>query len=246
MGELHRWCEVRREGRREGGREIVTNKTSNHSASLPPSLPPSQEGYKTLQEADQRYSEWLSIPRFVKTTTSITHPPSISPSLPPSLPPSLRPSQEGYQTLQEADSRYSEWLSIPRSIKTTSIKPSGTVSLLAGATPGMHFPESRFYIRRVRIASNSELLLPLKEAGYVVEPAVGDLERTSVVEIPVDVGEGIRTLKEVGMWEQLAFAAFLQRHWADNQVCALSLPPSLPPSFPSCVWLRFRWMLGRG
>ena len=83
------------------------------------------------------------------------------------------------------------------------------------------------------MASNSELLPPLREAGYVVEPAVGDLERTSVVEIPVDVGEGIRTLKEVGMWEQLAFAAFLQRHWADNQVRlpSSSAPPPLPSSF---------------
>jgi hypothetical protein len=29
---------------------------------------------------------------------------------------------------------YSEWLGVRESIKTTSIKPSGTVSLLAGAT----------------------------------------------------------------------------------------------------------------
>jgi hypothetical protein len=82
----------------------------------------------------------------------------------------------------------------------------------------MHFPESRFYLRRVRLAKNSELLPPLLEVGYVVEPAAGDPERTCVVEIPVDVGEGVRTLKEVGLWEQVAFAAFLQRHWADNQV----------------------------
>ena len=101
----------------------------------------------------------------------------------------------------------------------------------------MHFPESRFYIRRVRLASNSELLPPLREAGYVIEPAVGDLERTSVVEIPVDVGEGIRTVKEVGMWEQLAFAAFLQRHWADNQVTSPSsfAPSSTPPSFSTSL-----------
>ena len=77
----------------------------------------------------------------------------------------------------------------------------------------------------------------MREAGYVIEPAVGDLERTSVVEIPVDVGEGIRTVKEVGMWEQLAFAAFLQRHWADNQVTSPSsfAPSSTPPSFSTSL-----------
>lgn len=58
-----------------------------------------------------------------------------------------------------------------------------------------------------------------------MEPAVGD-DRTMVVEIPVDAGEGIRTLKDVTMWEQLAFAAFLQRHWADNQVsCTVTFDP---------------------
>jgi ribonucleoside-triphosphate reductase (thioredoxin) len=49
----------------------------------------------------------------------------------------------GYQYIQECDQAFSEWFTVPRSIKTTSIKPSGTVSLLAGATPGIHFPESR-------------------------------------------------------------------------------------------------------
>lgn len=38
-----------------------------------------------------------------------------------------------------------------------------------------------------------------------------------VVEIPVDAGEGVRTARDLSMWEQLSFAAFLQRYWADNQ-----------------------------
>lgn len=40
--------------------------------------------------------------------------------------------ETGYDTIQRYDKRYSDWLAIPRSIKTTCIKPSGTVSLLAG------------------------------------------------------------------------------------------------------------------
>jgi hypothetical protein len=74
--------------------------------------------------------------------------------------------ESGYDTIQDYDNLYSEWLAIPKSIKTTSVKPSGTVSLLAGATPGVHFPESRFYIRRMRLAKNSKLVKPLKKAGY--------------------------------------------------------------------------------
>lgn len=52
-------------------------------------------------------------------------------------------------------------LNIPESIKITSIKPSGTVSLLAGATPGVHFPLSANYIRRVRLGKTSHLKTPL-------------------------------------------------------------------------------------
>lgn len=126
--------------------------------------------------------------------------------------------EQGYKTLQYYDEVYSEWMCIPRSVKVTSIKPSGTVSLLAGATPGMHYPESRWYIRRMRLAKSSPLVAPLVEAGYKVEDCVGQEGSTVVVEVPVQIEEDIRTVKQVTMWEQLELAAFLQRYWADNQV----------------------------
>jgi len=128
--------------------------------------------------------------------------------------------QSGYDAIQNYDISYSDWFAIPRSIKTTSIKPSGTVSLLAGATPGIHFPENRFYIRRMRLSKHSQLIKPLEKAGYKVEPAFGSEDSTVVVDIPVDSGEGVRTVSEVSMWEQLSLAAFLQKYWADNQVSA--------------------------
>jgi ribonucleotide reductase alpha subunit len=111
-------------------------------------------------------------------------------------------------------------MAIPRSIKTTSIKPSGTVSLLAGATPGMHWPESQYHIRRVRLAKNSPLVPKLKAGGYTIEPCFGSEETTVVVEIPVDIGTGVRAVHDVSMWEQLSMVAFMQKYWADNQVSA--------------------------
>ena len=133
---------------------------------------------------------------------------------------------DGFDVIQDWDKMYSDWFAVPRSIKTTSVKPSGTVSLLAGATPGLHYPESRFYIRRIRISKHSELIEPLKKAGYKIEPAFGSEDTTNVVEIPVDVGEGIRTAAELSIWEQFGLAAFLQRHWADNQVsCTVTFNP---------------------
>ena len=133
---------------------------------------------------------------------------------------------KGYEYIQTLDEKYSDWMAIPRSIKTTSIKPSGTVSLLAGATPGIHFPESRYYIRRMRIGINSNLITALEKAGYDIEPAFGSEDTTLVVSIPVDVGEGVRTLESVSMWEQLSLASLAQRYWADNQVsCTVTFDP---------------------
>ena len=134
--------------------------------------------------------------------------------------------ESGYDTIQDWDKQYSDWFAVPKSIKTTSVKPSGTVSLLVGATPGMHYPESRFYIRRMRLSKHSELIEPLKKANYKLEPAFGSEDSTMVVEVPVDVGEGIRTAAELSIWEQFSLAAFLQRHWADNQVsCTATFDP---------------------
>eukprot|EP01119_Soliformovum_irregulare_P025453 TRINITY_DN9434_c0_g1_i1.p1 TRINITY_DN9434_c0_g1~~TRINITY_DN9434_c0_g1_i1.p1 ORF type:complete len:681 (-),score=139.37 TRINITY_DN9434_c0_g1_i1:226-2268(-) len=135
--------------------------------------------------------------------------------------------QEGYDHIQAEDTQFSEWLAIPKSVKTTCIKPSGTVSLLAGATPGMHYPISESYIRRVRMPHDSPLLAPLKASGHNVEPAHESPDKTVVVDFPITVGKGIRKASEVSMWEQMSLAAFLQKYWADNQVsCTVTFDPN--------------------
>lgn len=48
-----------------------------------------------------------------------------------------------------------------------------------------------------------------------------------VVSFPVDIGKNVKTLKDTNLWEQLSLAAFMQRHWADNQVsCTVSFKSS--------------------
>jgi len=123
---------------------------------------------------------------------------------------------QGYEEVQRRDHQYSEWLCVRPSIKTTSIKPSGTVSLLAGVTPGVHWPVADLYIRRMRIGFEDPLVPFLQAAGYHVEPAVND-ESTAVVSFPVR-GPQIRVESEVTVWEKMNLAAEMQRWWADNQV----------------------------
>lgn len=127
--------------------------------------------------------------------------------------------KKGYRCLKECDQDYSGRFGIPLSIKITTVKPSGTVSLLGGATSGVHFPESRFIIRRVRISKLKPMLKKLQKAGYHVEADVTN-PKVAVVSFPVDYGEGVRSAASVSIWEQLLIAAFLQRYWSDNQVSA--------------------------
>lgn len=130
---------------------------------------------------------------------------------------------KGYEHIQVWDDIYSSWLCVPKSIKTTSVKPSGTVSLLAGVNPGCHFPEYDYYIRRVRIAKTSALIPAIKEAGLHIEDDVVD-PSSLVVEFPVH-NEG-KSLKDVSIWEQVALAVFLQKYWSDNQVsCTVTFRP---------------------
>lgn len=124
---------------------------------------------------------------------------------------------EGYETVRQRDRQYSEWLGVRESIKMTSVKPSGTVSLLAGVTPGVHWPTDTIYIRRMRLAVSDPLVEVLQKAGYHTEADVKEPLSTVVVELPV-AGPQVRTEREVSMWEKADLAIVAQRYWADNQV----------------------------
>ena len=122
-----------------------------------------------------------------------------------------------YEHVKELDEKYSDWLCIPKSVRMTSIKPSGTVSLLNGSTPGIHYPEDEYYIRRIRFAADSDMLPTLEEAGYKIEPDHYS-PNTMCVEFPVHEEHFVKGKREITMWEQLEIAAQYQHYWADNSV----------------------------
>jgi adenosylcobalamin-dependent ribonucleoside-triphosphate reductase len=125
---------------------------------------------------------------------------------------------EGYKNIQQYDKGYSEWLGIRESIKMTTVKPSGTVSILAGESPGVHWSVGgKHFLRAIRFA-NSDPMLPLFQmAQYRVEPAAESPDTTSVVFFPVE-SNAVRSEKEVSIYEKMALAATAQRYWSDNSV----------------------------
>lgn len=129
---------------------------------------------------------------------------------------------EVYKELRAIDNVWSEKQKVPRSIKLTTVKPSGTLSLLAGATPGVHPAYSQYYIRRIRLASDDELVQSCKDAGLHIE-YVENFDKTKdlstvVVEFPCTAGEGAILAKDMTAIDQLELVKKLQTEWADNAV----------------------------
>ena len=125
---------------------------------------------------------------------------------------------EGYKIIKAYDNTYSEWLGIRESIKMTTVKPSGTVSILAGESPGVHWTVGGEYFNRAIRFSNSDPMLPLfKLANYRVEPAAESPDTTSVVFFPIK-SEAKRSEKDVSIFEKMSLAATAQRYWSDNSV----------------------------
>jgi adenosylcobalamin-dependent ribonucleoside-triphosphate reductase len=125
---------------------------------------------------------------------------------------------EGYEVVKKYDTVYSEWLGVRESIKTTTVKPSGTVSILAGESPGVHWtPGGKFFNRAIRFGNNDPMLPLFQMANYTVEPASESPETTSVVFFPIK-SDAERAERDVSIFEKMALAATAQRYWSDNSV----------------------------
>lgn len=134
---------------------------------------------------------------------------------------------KGYDLVRETNRRLASEAGVAESIRVTTVKPSGTISLLAGVSSGMHFPVSGHVLRRVRISSSSPVADLLMQSGIPHEPDVVS-DGTEVFEFPLRYGQGrTRSVKHVSVYEQAAIVAMLQRAWADNSVSnTLTIQPS--------------------
>jgi ribonucleoside-triphosphate reductase (thioredoxin) len=124
---------------------------------------------------------------------------------------------QGYEKIRHYDHKYSEWLCVRESVRVTTVKPSGSVSLLSGATPGVHWgPGGEFYLRAIRFGNTDPMLHLFKAAGYKIEDDLVSAN-TSVVYFPVASGHK-RAEKQVSLFEKIGLAATAQKYWSDNGV----------------------------
>lgn len=127
-----------------------------------------------------------------------------------------------YKFLRNYDKQYSIKNNFPLSIKLTTCKPSGTLSLLSGVTPGCHPGYSHYFIRRIRMASNSNLVQVCKDHGYKIEFQKNfdgtDDTNTVVVEFPCKFPSNASVTKDFTAIDQLNTVKEIQTVWSDNGV----------------------------
>jgi ribonucleoside-triphosphate reductase len=130
-----------------------------------------------------------------------------------------------YEAIQRENVKYSKELGIPKSIRTTVVKPSGTVSkvLDMDGYEGIHAAYSRYIIQRIRFAANDSLIPLLRAAGHHIEPVRkldGTLDHgTLVVDFYVKAPKGSPVADEDwDTWKQLDVYRLAQKHWSDQSV----------------------------
>ena len=127
-----------------------------------------------------------------------------------------------YEELRKFDKEYSAKHGYPESIKLTTVKPSGTLSLLPGVTPGCHPAYAQYMIRRIRISADHSLVNVCREHGYPVEYQQNfdgsEDHSTVVVSFPFAYPEGTVLANEMTALSQLETVKWLQEVWSDNSV----------------------------
>lgn len=130
-----------------------------------------------------------------------------------------------YRAIEEADQEYSRELGVKPSLKFTTVKPSGTLSLLPyGIPPGMHAAFGQHLIRRIRFSASDPLVEVCRRHGYPVEPKLeldgSEDHGTMVISFPMSFPEHVVTEDKMTVMDELEMQKFLQTYWADNSVSA--------------------------
>ncbi len=128
-----------------------------------------------------------------------------------------------YEYLRDYDISYSNKIGVGTSVKLTTIKPSGTLSLLSGVCSGAHPGIYQYFIRRIRIASsNTQLINLAKKNNFFIEYQRNfdgtDDKNTQIIEFPCRYPEGTVLAKDMTAIDQLNVVKELQTNWSDNSV----------------------------
>ena len=126
-----------------------------------------------------------------------------------------------YRLVREESDSYADFLRVSRPLTTTTVKPSGTISLLNGSSPGIHAPYAPYYLRRIRLAVNDPMVPALFDAGVTWEHDLFDKTgNTLVFAFPTKAVHTRVTVQSENIRDQFERQVAVQEAWADNAVSA--------------------------
>jgi hypothetical protein len=105
--------------------------------------------------------------------------------------------KEAANVVKEENARVAKLLGINPAARTTTVKPSGTTSLVLGTSSGIHAWHDEYYIRRIRVGKNESIYKYLiNNHPEIVEDEFFKPTQQAVISIPQRAPEGSITRKE--------------------------------------------------
>ena len=135
---------------------------------------------------------------------------------------------------------YCDRHNIKRPNRCTTVQPSGTKSLLTGASPGWHAPKAQRFIRRITFRKDDPVALACIDYGYSVIPSQSDKDENGnllddafdprctewLIEIPVKVswadipGADTIEIAQFSALSQMDFYMGVQQHYVRHNTSA--------------------------
>ena len=155
------------------------------------------------------------------------------------------------QAADQAARDYAHQLRIPTPLLVTTLKPEGSLSLVAGGvSPGLHDAHAPYFIRRIRISADDALAKAAIALGWQVHPEVGTPDndiskaRTLVVDFPIASG-ATRTKDDVSALEQLERYFMFQRAYTQhNSSNTLTVRPEEWEPLKQRIWAQWDDFVG--
>jgi ribonucleoside-diphosphate reductase alpha chain len=124
----------------------------------------------------------------------------------------------------ETNEMWSKLLGIPQSTAVTTVKPSGTVSVLVNSASGIHSRFSPYYIRTVRADKKDPTSNFMIDRGVPVEVDVIAPEYNHVFSFPVASPKGAVVTTDLSAIEQLERWLIYKQHWCEhNPSCTVTV-----------------------
>lgn len=116
----------------------------------------------------------------------------------------------------KTNAEWADRLGIQRSAAVTCVKPSGTVSQLAGCSSGIHPSYSRYYYRTVRLDTKDPLCAFLQASGVRNEPEQFHPDSQAVFYFPTKAPEGSVTSDQLSAKEHFELYLTYRKYWCEH------------------------------